>query len=115
MIDPTPGQDFEFAGLTWRFEPANFWFTSVGANKRVGIRKRIDGVWRSVWDPENIMHDTAESACRWALRTCPGAKCASCRNFEAVGGACLATYDRWKEPTSVPADGYCHEWSARGG
>lgn len=117
LTEPKPGKSFEYRGLTWEFVGPGRWTAALGQS-RVGLsRWTLEGAhyWRSIWDPDNVRHDTWQAACDWAIRTCPAAKCETCAHFDEGGsrraaGAfdyCMAT------ESETPADGYCHKWSAK--
>jgi hypothetical protein len=102
MIEPVPGEPFEARGLRWAWSWAEsgIWVAKLGES-RVGIRLLRDATWRSVWDPDNLRHETADAAIAWAIRTCPGARCGSCN-----GIACPVR-------GGTPDDWYCDNWRSK--
>lgn len=129
MLEPKPGEPFEFAGLTWEPSfPGNKYDRTWDARLPYGSHDQprrfvtvIDIVrplhgppfWVALHDRTEERFETAEAAIRWVIRTCPAVKCGSCAHWsrdpldaDEDGRLCL------RIARHEPADGFCHEWEA---
>ena len=110
MADPAPGEPFEYRGLRWKCN--QLITTMVWHNELCQIG--YDPV-SEVYFAGALVTPNWQSACDWAIRTCPGAKCGTCKNYhkcDKCRGICCDEAIFPAERCHVPASGFCHRWES---